>query len=70
MRPYLITAKLMRPSNMKWFPIPDLRKYFKLLYKNVYGNFNHRNNVSPVHLHALVGVGNFTKVIRVCADRL
>jgi hypothetical protein len=47
-----------------------LRKYFKLLYKNVYGNFNHRNHVSPVHLHALVGVGNFTKVVRVCADRL
>jgi hypothetical protein len=24
MRPYLITAKLMRPSNMKRFPTPDL----------------------------------------------
>jgi hypothetical protein len=24
MRPYLITAKLMRPSNMKTFPTPDL----------------------------------------------
>jgi hypothetical protein len=22
------------------------------------------------HLHALLGVGNFTKVVRVCADRL
>jgi len=24
MRPYLITAKLMRPSNMKRFPTPGL----------------------------------------------
>jgi hypothetical protein len=27
MRPYLITAKLMRPSNMKRFPTPDLDPY-------------------------------------------
>jgi hypothetical protein len=26
--------------------------------------------VSPIHLHALLGVGNFTKVVCVCADRL
>jgi hypothetical protein len=25
MRPYLITAKLMRPSNMKGFPTPVLK---------------------------------------------
>jgi hypothetical protein len=31
---------------------------------------NHRYNVSPVHLHALLCVGKFTKVARVCADRL
>jgi hypothetical protein len=37
MRPYLITAKLMRPSNMKRFPTPELdkqhpelRKYYSL----------------------------------------
>jgi hypothetical protein len=36
----------------------------------VYGNFNHGYNVSPVHLHALLGVGNFTKVVRLCANRL
>jgi hypothetical protein len=35
-----------------------------------YGNFNRRCNVSPIHLRAVLGVGNFTKVIRVCADRL
>jgi hypothetical protein len=35
-----------------------------------YCNFNHRYNVSPIQLHALLGVGNFTKVVRVCADRL
>jgi hypothetical protein len=27
MRPYLITAKLMRPSNMKRFPTPDTDQY-------------------------------------------
>jgi hypothetical protein len=38
--------------------------------KNVtYGNSDHRYNVSPVHLHEL-GVRNFTKVVRVCADGL
>jgi hypothetical protein len=26
MRPYLITAKLMRPSNMKRFPTPGLER--------------------------------------------
>jgi len=26
MRPYLITAKLMRPSNMKRFPTPGLEE--------------------------------------------
>jgi hypothetical protein len=35
-----------------------------------YSNFNHRYNVSPVHLHAFLGVGNCTKVVRVCIDRL
>jgi hypothetical protein len=30
MRPYLITAKLMRPSNMKRFPTPDLT-YFTVV---------------------------------------
>jgi hypothetical protein len=33
-------------------------------------NFNHRYNVSPIHLHAVLGVGNFTKMVHVCADRL
>jgi hypothetical protein len=31
---------------------------------------NHRYNVSHTQLYALLGVGNFTKVVRVCADRL
>jgi hypothetical protein len=31
---------------------------------------DHRYNVSPSHLHTLLGVGNFTKVFRVCTDRL
>jgi hypothetical protein len=26
-----------------------------------YGNCDHRYNVSPVHLHALLGMGNFMK---------
>jgi hypothetical protein len=33
-----------------------------------YGNFNHWYNVSPVHLHTLLNVGNFTKVVIMCAD--
>jgi hypothetical protein len=35
-----------------------------------YGNFNRRYNVSPTHLHAYLGVGNFTKLVHVGADRL
>jgi hypothetical protein len=35
-----------------------------------YGKFNQRYNVSAIHLHAILGVRNFTKVVRVCADRL
>jgi hypothetical protein len=31
---------------------------------------NHWCNVSPIHLRALLGVGNFTKVVHMCADRL
>jgi hypothetical protein len=38
--------------------------------KCAYGNFNHRYNVSPIHLHALFGMRICTKVVRVCADRL
>jgi hypothetical protein len=30
MRPYLITAKLMRPSNMKRFPTPGLTQWHTL----------------------------------------
>jgi hypothetical protein len=37
------------------------REYFKLVYRKCdYGNFNHWYNVSPIHLHSLLGVGNFT----------
>jgi len=35
-----------------------------------YGNFDYRYNVSPIHLYALLVVGNFTKVVLVCANRL
>jgi hypothetical protein len=35
-----------------------------------YGNFNHRYNVSFIHFHALLGVGNFTKVFRMCTVHL
>jgi hypothetical protein len=35
-----------------------------------YGKYDHRYNVSSIHLHALLGVRNFTKVVRVCADRI
>jgi hypothetical protein len=52
-------------------------KYFKLLYtkKCGYGNFNHRYNVSPLHLQTLFGVGilrmlSSESVVHVCADRL
>jgi hypothetical protein len=38
--------------------------------KRDYGNFDHRYNVSPIHLHAILGVGNFTKMVSMCADRL
>jgi hypothetical protein len=35
-----------------------------------YGNFCHWYNVSAIHLRALSGVGNFTKVGRVYTDCL
>jgi hypothetical protein len=36
------------------------RKYFKVVYRKCgYGNFNHWYNVFPVHLRALLGVGNW-----------
>jgi hypothetical protein len=35
MRPYLITAKLMRPSNMKRFPTPELGLEGTILLKLV-----------------------------------
>jgi hypothetical protein len=35
-----------------------------------YGVFNHQHNVSVSHFLALLGVGNFTKVIRLCANCL
>jgi hypothetical protein len=31
---------------------------------------HHRYNVSPIHLHTLLVVRNFTKVVRVSADGL
>jgi hypothetical protein len=30
-----------------------------------YGNFDNRYNVPPIHLHAFLGVVNFTKVVHV-----
>jgi hypothetical protein len=41
---------------------------FKLMKKCGHGNFNHWYNIYPIHLHALLGVGNFMKVVHVCAD--
>jgi hypothetical protein len=35
MRPYLIIAKLMRPSNMKRFPTPGLHRYYHHLHFRV-----------------------------------
>jgi hypothetical protein len=35
-----------------------------------YSRFDHRYNVSPIHLGSLFGVRNYTKVARVWADRL
>jgi hypothetical protein len=34
----------------------------------VIGNFNHRYNVSPIHLHVLLGVWSCTKVVHVCSE--
>jgi hypothetical protein len=46
-------------------------KCFKLVHrKRGYGNFDHQYNVSPNLLHALFGVRNFTKVVRMCANCL
>jgi hypothetical protein len=37
-------------------------KHFKLVYKRCgYDNCNNRYNVSPVHLHAVLGVGNLRR---------
>jgi hypothetical protein len=33
-----------------------------------YGKFKYQYNVSTIHLHALLSVWNFRKVVRVCAD--
>jgi hypothetical protein len=46
-------------------------KHFKSVFikKRGYGNFNHRYNVSSIHLHALSVMGNFTKLTDV-ADNL
>jgi hypothetical protein len=47
------------------------RKCFKLVYrKHVVTLTLTTGSVSPIHLHVLLGVGNFTKVVRVCADSL
>jgi hypothetical protein len=35
-----------------------------------YGKFNHRYDVSPIHLRAPLELRNFRKAIRACADRL
>jgi hypothetical protein len=50
----------------------EFRKYFKLVYRKnvVMATLTTVINVSPIQLHALLGVGNFTKVVRVCADCL
>jgi hypothetical protein len=45
-------------------------RYISLQKKCGYGNFNHRYNVFPVHLHVLLSMGKFTKVVRVCAEHL
>jgi hypothetical protein len=54
--------------------VPDFSDtlYFRKCFEKnrCCGNFNHQYNVSPIHLHALLCVGNFTEVVRVCADRL
>jgi hypothetical protein len=42
----------------------------KFVEKCNYGSFNGWYNVSPIHVLALLGVGKFTKVVRVCADCL
>jgi hypothetical protein len=42
----------------------------KCVEKCCYCNFDHRYNVSCGHFPEVLGVGNFTKVLRVCADRL
>jgi hypothetical protein len=31
-------------------------------------NFNQQHNVSSLHLHAFLDVGNFTKVVHACSD--
>jgi hypothetical protein len=35
-----------------------------------YGKFNQWYTVSPIHLRAILGVENFTNLVRVCADCL
>jgi hypothetical protein len=45
------------------YPYHYFRKYFKSIYRRKcgYGNFNDRCNVSPIHLHTLLGVVDVTK---------
>jgi hypothetical protein len=38
------------------------------LEKCGYGTCGHQYNVSPIHLHALLGVGNIKKAVHLCAD--
>jgi hypothetical protein len=35
-----------------------------------YGNLHHLSYVSPIRLHTILGVRNFTKVVHMCVDRL
>jgi hypothetical protein len=53
-------------------PIIIILKYFKFLCRKnvVNSNTGHRHHVFPSHFHVLLGVGNFTKVVRVSADCL
>jgi hypothetical protein len=47
-----------------------LDSYMIMMKNSVYGNFNHRYNVSPSHLHAFFWFWeNLSKVVRMCVDR-
>jgi hypothetical protein len=65
MRPYLITAKLMRPSNMKRFPTPELDYTASMTGRQVSDEEQTSTNIR--HLSGIRTLGLSAQTIEACA---